>query len=51
MFGMQPQPPKVSEEEKAMNRKKTVSNFTNFVTLVAAIRLVPFAIEYAQKLF
>ncbi|KAL1933463.1 hypothetical protein VTP01DRAFT_7553 [Rhizomucor pusillus] len=46
-----PQQPKLTPEQKAMLRLRTIGTVTNFVTVVAALRAVPFVVEYAKKFF
>ncbi|KAL1923970.1 uncharacterized protein VTP21DRAFT_7005 [Calcarisporiella thermophila] len=44
-------PPKLTEEEKAENRRRTLNAISNFVKIVVAIRIAPYAIEYAKQYF
>ncbi|KAI8141315.1 hypothetical protein BJV82DRAFT_715187 [Fennellomyces sp. T-0311] len=46
-----PQQPKLTPEQKAMLRQRTVGTVSNFVTVVLALRAAPFALEYVKKFF
>ncbi|TPX67699.1 hypothetical protein SpCBS45565_g03573 [Spizellomyces sp. 'palustris'] len=50
MFSFGPQTPKVTLEEAIENRAKVRQSFTKFLTVVAAIRIAPFLVEYAKEL-
>ncbi|KAG2174135.1 hypothetical protein INT43_004155 [Umbelopsis isabellina] len=42
---------KLTPEEKAFLRMRTISNVSSFVTVIVAIRAVPFALDYAKRFF
>ncbi|KAJ2003259.1 hypothetical protein GGI04_003035 [Coemansia thaxteri] len=44
-----PGPPDVTPEQQALMRREVAKGFMSFVGLVAAIRIVPWALEHLEK--
>ncbi|KAJ2229891.1 hypothetical protein H4R99_001671 [Coemansia sp. RSA 1722] len=46
-----PGPPEITPEQQSLMRREAAKGFMSFFGIVAAIRLVPWAIEHLEKSF